>query len=547
MEKWIFITIIFLAAFFRFYQITVVPPHPSLDEVTIGYNAYSILKTGGDEYGTKFPILLRAYDDWRPALYVYLVIPVVKLFGLSVLAVRLPSVIMSVLDIIGIFYIARELLIYLKKEKDKLFSFFPYISSFLLAVSPWHVYISRLGHEANLAFFFFVFGLVFFFRFLNTNRNLFFYLFILFFALSFDSYQSTKIVIPLFSLLLSTIFIKKIWLKKKMLVFSFIIGVAVVLPIIVESMSPQNLVRFKATNIFQANPQIIAESSRLILKDRMNNDKISKLLHNRRVGYSVLFVQAFASHLNPFWLFSNQNYEPFKSPWLGLFYFFEIIFLISGLFYSIIYLPKKFIVLFLGWVIIAVLPGAITTGYPHAMRIYELLPLPQLIEAFGVIFLLSLVFSKTKINPKYLIFSTFFLIGVVSIVQFSYSYFFLLPAKISNQFQYGVLQAFKFVKERENKYDEIIVSNSGNLFESYMFYLFNSKLDPKKYLYLGGTKSGGFAESHKIGKYVFGKVDLSKKSSDTLYLLNPKEVAPNMRIIQTIKFLDGSPSVIIAD
>lgn len=547
MKKWIFITIIFIAAFFRFYQITIVPPHPSLDEVSIGYNAFSILKTGVDEYGTKFPILLRAYDDWRPALYIYLVVPFVKLFGLSIFAVRLPSVIMSILDIVGIFYIARELLVYLKKDKDKLFSFFPYVAAFLLVVSPWHIYISRLGHEANLALFCFIFGVLFFFRFLNTSRNLFFYLFILFFSFSFDSYQSTKIVIPLFSIFLTAIFIKKIWLKKKMFIFGFLIGLVVILPIIIESISPQGLVRFKATNIFQANPQIVAESSRLILNDRTNNDKISELLHNRRVGYSVLFVQAFASHLNPFWLFSNKDYEPFKSPGLGLFYVFEIIFLISGLFYSIFYLPKKFLFLFLGWVIIAILPGAITTGYPHAMRIYELLPLPQLIEAFGIIFLLSLIFSKTKINSKYIILPTFFLIGIVSIAQFSYSYFFLLPTKISNQFQYGAIQAFEIVKEREAKYDKIIVSNSGNLFESYMFYLFYNKFDPFVYKNLGGTKSGGFAESHKIGKYIFEKIELSKKIPKTLYLLSSNEVVLNMHVIKIISFLDGSPAVIIAD
>src|SRR3990167_8737038 len=93
--SWLFLLIIVVGVFLRFYQLVSVPPHPSLDEVSIGYNAYSILKTGGDEYGTKFPILLRAYDDWRPALYVYLVIPFVALFDLTVLSVRLPSVILS--------------------------------------------------------------------------------------------------------------------------------------------------------------------------------------------------------------------------------------------------------------------------------------------------------------------------------------------------------------------------------------------------------------------------------------------------------------------
>src|SRR5438046_1183056 len=103
MKKYIifilFILILLIAIFFRCYQLSKIPPSPSLDEVSIGYNAYSILNTGKDEYGYHFPLLLRAYDDWRPALYVYMVIPFVKLFGLTVFAVRLPSVLLSFITI----------------------------------------------------------------------------------------------------------------------------------------------------------------------------------------------------------------------------------------------------------------------------------------------------------------------------------------------------------------------------------------------------------------------------------------------------------------
>src|SRR3989338_4468901 len=74
------ILLLIIGFYFRFNQIAFVPPSPSLDEVSIGYNAYSILNTGMDEYGKKFPILLRAYDDLRPALYTYLVIPFVAVF-----------------------------------------------------------------------------------------------------------------------------------------------------------------------------------------------------------------------------------------------------------------------------------------------------------------------------------------------------------------------------------------------------------------------------------------------------------------------------------
>ena len=51
------ILILALAAFLRFYKIGQVPPSLNWDEVAIGYNAYSILKTGKDEWGVPFPLL----------------------------------------------------------------------------------------------------------------------------------------------------------------------------------------------------------------------------------------------------------------------------------------------------------------------------------------------------------------------------------------------------------------------------------------------------------------------------------------------------------
>ncbi len=139
----ILIGIIFIAFFLRFFLLSSVPPSASLDEASIGYNAYSILKTGTDEYGNKFPILLRAYDDWRPALYIYLVIPFVKILGLNALSVRLPSVILSVITVIATYFLVKEIFLNFKNK-----IFLAFVSSFLLAISPWHIYIS---HEFALA------------------------------------------------------------------------------------------------------------------------------------------------------------------------------------------------------------------------------------------------------------------------------------------------------------------------------------------------------------------------------------------------------------
>ncbi len=66
--KWIkqhslLLVIVILAGFLRLWQLGVVPISPDWDEAALGYNAYSILHTGRDEYGIFLPRALIALDD----------------------------------------------------------------------------------------------------------------------------------------------------------------------------------------------------------------------------------------------------------------------------------------------------------------------------------------------------------------------------------------------------------------------------------------------------------------------------------------------------
>ena len=65
------------------------------DEAALGYNAYSILETGRDEYGQILPIIFKSFGDYKPGFYVYLTLPFIKVFGLNELSVRLPSIILG--------------------------------------------------------------------------------------------------------------------------------------------------------------------------------------------------------------------------------------------------------------------------------------------------------------------------------------------------------------------------------------------------------------------------------------------------------------------
>src|SRR3989338_9729577 len=77
-----------ISVFLHFYKINQVPPCVNADEVAFGYNAYSILKTGKDEYGAFLPLRFKSFEDYKLPIYTYLSVPFVALFGLNDLSTR---------------------------------------------------------------------------------------------------------------------------------------------------------------------------------------------------------------------------------------------------------------------------------------------------------------------------------------------------------------------------------------------------------------------------------------------------------------------------
>src|SRR3989344_8067591 len=101
LNKILFAFIVLIAFVLRFWQLGMVPPSPDWDEVALGYSAYSIMETGKDEYGKSLPVILRSFDDYKPALYAYLIIPFINIFGLTTFSVRLPGAIFGIIAVIA--------------------------------------------------------------------------------------------------------------------------------------------------------------------------------------------------------------------------------------------------------------------------------------------------------------------------------------------------------------------------------------------------------------------------------------------------------------
>jgi len=537
MNRFIFLSIIVIAAFLRLYNLAGVPPSPSLDEVSIGYNAYSILQTGKDEYGTRLPLLLRSYDDYRPALYVYLVIPFVHFMGLTAAAVRLPSVILSLIAVWAVYGISN-----LIGKKYHAPVVFPYVPAILLAVSPWHIYISRLGHETNLGLTLVTVGIYFFLDAVIAGRKYSWVPAAITLALSIHGYQSEKIVSPLIVFAGAALFWKDILKAKYYVAAAMVIGLIIAFPAVMVTFSPEGMSRFSGTSAFSPYDARMTTAVSQYVKAREAGDRMSQIMHSKYVTYARIFAENYLSHFSPAWLFTGGDREAHKVPGMGLFYMWEAPFLLFGVWALFTFLPRRLAMFFLVSLLAAFLPASVTTQAPHAMRAYTALPILLIIEALGFWFALRLFSHKEK---------RFFAVILSMVIASSMTvfwkgYFYRFPREQSDSFQYAIRPAIDFAVSEHGNYKRVEMANQGALHQSYMFFLYYTAFDPRRYQASGGTTSGGFEASHFFDRYAFGFLPQRGEdlSEDTLYFYDIKNAPIGGQVIEEFANADGTPVIV---
>jgi len=89
----IIISIITVAILLRFINLASIPVGFNDDEAAFGYNAYSILKTGMDEWGRFLPFpAFESFGDWKLVVYLYLTAISQFFFGMNEFATRFPFI-----------------------------------------------------------------------------------------------------------------------------------------------------------------------------------------------------------------------------------------------------------------------------------------------------------------------------------------------------------------------------------------------------------------------------------------------------------------------
>lgn len=544
----ILFAILVLAGFLRTYDLGITPLSLNWDEVALGYNAKSILTTGRDEYGAFLPVVLRSYDDYKPALYAYLDIPFVAILGLTEQAVRLPSSIAGVIAVALVYFLVR-LLLGTKKisigEVEIKSEYVALLVSLLLSISPWHIQFSRIAFESNVGLTINIAVFLFFLKGLKKPAYLPFAFGLA--ALNLHMYQSERVFSPLLVIVLSIIFIKKVIDNKKILALSIVTAVLVALPLGVYILSNNNaLMRAKGVSIF-AEQSIVKRSSEKLLRDEAEGNIIGKILDNRRVEYVKAVGYGYISHFDLNWLFITGDITRHHAPFMGLLYIFEFPLLLVGI-YTLVFLKidKRYKMSFFAYFLLVPVPASITSGVPHAVRTLNFAWTYELMIALGIFAIIIFVKTRKKGLLKYLFLAISGLYCVLALLNISYyfnQYFSQMNYFTAQDWLYGYKQAIKYVSVNANKYDKIVVENEIPFDQSYMFFLFYLNIDPAKYQKLGGTLSGGWKEKHKgFDNYTFEPTSGANYTGRVLYVGRPQEASLH-QVKYKVRYPNGQEAI----
>lgn len=452
----ILIIIFFLIT--RTYKINTIPPSLYWDEASIGYNAYSILKTGHDEWGKFLPLHFRAFGEFKLPVYIYTVAFFESIFGLNELAVRIPSVLFSLGTIFLTFLLAAKI------SKNLFIGIY---SSFILAIMPWFFLFSRVGYEASAGLMFYLLGIYLYLLGIDKYFYLFFSMFS--FILSIYSYNSFRIIVPL-TLIFLFVYLIRIWKEKtSMLAIIIIINGLILL----TSMIP---------------------IARLYILD-------NGLARLRAVGSSANLIEKYFSHFSPDFLFikGDKNLR-IANPGFGQLNFLQLPFLFLGLIF--IYKSRNPL-LYLCLVVIALspIPAAITKESPHALRSVCAAPFYSILTACGIFFITQNIKKHYLIHP--LIIASF--LGLFFYYFYNFNVFY--SVKASQEWQFGYKKIFIDYKNEFDKYQRIIISDY--LAQPYIFLLYYLQYPPDK-LKTGVSYNPydkwGFSTVKTIDKFTFGKI-----------------------------------------
>ena len=279
-ENALFLALILVGAAVRLVWLGDVPLGLNQDEAAIGYEAWALLEHGIDRHGYRYPVHFVAWGSGMNALYAYLAMPFIELLGLNVLAVRLPQALLGVAALFAMYDVGRRLV-------DRRFAL---CALFVLAISPWHVMLSRWGLEANILPVFVLFAFALALRGLERPRWLVPAFIVL--ALGLYAYGTAYVFVPLFVLGILAYGWRRHFADFRHWMVAFAAMALVALPI--GLFLTVNLFKLPAIELpLLSIPRYTGETRLVTESVFFSEDPFGDLLRNAKSAFNILVVDGY--------------------------------------------------------------------------------------------------------------------------------------------------------------------------------------------------------------------------------------------------------------
>lgn len=538
-KKIILLLIIALAFTLRVYKLGSYPIGFLWDEAALGYNAYSILETGKDEYGKTLPLIFKSFGDYKPGLYVYMTIPSVAIFGLNEFAVRLPSALAGVAAVILIYFLIIRTL---GNENIALWS------SLILAMNPWHMNYSRGAWELNVMVTEILLGFYLLIRAIDTRKKAFLFASVVLFILTLFTYQAAKLLVPALLAAFCFLYRKKITeidLRSKKMFLTIVVGGFMIFNLM--TMLGGKAGRLKVMSIF-SYPRSTEETNMFLGQD--NGNKLDyTVFHSAPFFFLRSILGRYFNYFSGKFLFIEGDWSNARNGvvFQGVLYYLDLLFLLTGISVLLSKNRKPFENFILFWLLVAPIPAALTRDSISAVRSFSMvIPLTIMIAV-------GLNKSLEEIR-KYKIIKHVFCSVIVAIYLFLFVRFldiyFIHDAKYSSQQRlYGYKEAVEYIKNISVQKNKIIFSNKYG--QPYIFYLFYTQYPPQQYQKQAALKEnlyGDVGEVEKLDNIVFKKMYFPGDRADNNSLFVGDEFdlplsdivgQEGIVMLKEIKFLDN--------
>lgn len=379
------LVLLVISAAVIFYKFPLIPQHSTFDEIEFTrlalslknqpYTPYSPLATG------------------HTTMYFYMLLASLNTFGINIFALRLPSALFGVINVVLVFLVFRKVFEDKRLKKDvheekgshknnywlmyniSSPDFIAFIIAFIFATLRWNINFARFSFEATLVLLLELCSVVCFLYFRDKKKLWYLGLSGIFAGLAYNSYTPGRLffLLPL-GLLVYDIGFKNFF-KKNTLIFlaTYLLPCIILMMPLTIYLSQHPDIRINQLSYFH-NPKLSFP------------EKFSYLGENIWKNIGMFFWEG---DLN-----GRHNYpgKPIMNPLLGLLF-------VSGIIYSLIKKRTFYFLFFVGYFILGLIPTLLTYPQenPNHLRAFTLIPSVLFFIGCAVSGVLGQPFIKNKL------------------------------------------------------------------------------------------------------------------------------------------------------